>query len=144
MTLIDSNQSQCSLCRVCRVSSLTYSTTRQCYRSEQYLPGVQQAPYHPQTKLCPCQHPLHHTAACRTAEQITLKYSNHARQGKGKGLGTCVDSNSSALQSRRWQLMIPWCIMRPSIARDGKQLTRCSTQTYHHPNQRNMPSPRSP
>jgi len=30
------------------------------------------------------------------------------------------------------ELMIPWRIMRPSIARDGKQLDpRCSTQTYH-------------
>ena len=35
------------------------------------------------------------------------------------------------------ELMIPWRIMRPSIARDGEQLDpRCSTQTYHRPNQR--------
>ena len=32
------------------------------------------------------------------------------------------------------ELMIPWRIMRPSIARDGDQLDpRCSTQTYHRP-----------
>jgi len=43
------------------------------------------------------------------------------------------------------ELMIPWRILRPSIARDGEQLdTRYSTQTYHHPNQRTRPSPRSP
>ena len=37
------------------------------------------------------------------------------------------------------ELMIPWRIMRPSIARDGEQLDpRCSTQTYHRPNQRNV------
>jgi len=43
------------------------------------------------------------------------------------------------------ELMIPWRIMRPSIARDGEQLDpRCSTQTYHRPNQRTRPSPRSP
>ena len=43
------------------------------------------------------------------------------------------------------ELMIPWCIMRPSIARDGEQLDkRCSTQTYHRPNQRTRPSPLSP
>ena len=42
------------------------------------------------------------------------------------------------------ELMIPWCITRPSIARDGEQLDpRCSTQTYHRPNQRIRPSPRS-
>ena len=42
------------------------------------------------------------------------------------------------------QLMIPWRIMRPSIARDGEQLDpRYSTQTYHRPNQRTRPSPRS-
>jgi len=35
------------------------------------------------------------------------------------------------------ELIIPWRIMRPSIARDGEQLDpRCSTQTYHRPNQR--------
>ena len=40
------------------------------------------------------------------------------------------------------ELMIPWRIMRPSIARDGEQLDpRCSTQTYHRPNQRTRPSP---
>jgi len=34
------------------------------------------------------------------------------------------------------ELMIPWRIMRPSIARDDEQLDpRCSTQTYHRPNQ---------
>ena len=43
------------------------------------------------------------------------------------------------------ELMIPWRIMRPSIARDGEQLDpRCSTQTYHRPNQHIRPSPRSP
>ena len=43
------------------------------------------------------------------------------------------------------ELMIPWRIMRPSIARDGEQMDqRCSTQTYHRPNQRTRPSPRSP
>ena len=32
-----------------------------------------------------------------------------------------------------------------SIARDGEQLDpRCSTQIYHRPNQRTMPSPRRP
>jgi len=32
------------------------------------------------------------------------------------------------------ELMIPWHIMRLSIAYDGEQLDpRCSTQTYHHP-----------
>jgi len=32
------------------------------------------------------------------------------------------------------ELMIPWRIMRPSIARDGKQLDpRCSPRTYHRP-----------
>jgi len=42
------------------------------------------------------------------------------------------------------ELMIPWRIMRPSIARDGEQLDpRCSTPTYHCPNQRTRPSPRS-
>jgi len=40
------------------------------------------------------------------------------------------------------ELMIPWRIMRPSIACYGEQLDpRCSTQTYHRPNQ---PSSRSP
>jgi len=35
------------------------------------------------------------------------------------------------------ELMIQWRIMRPSIPRDGEQLDpRCSTQTYHRPNQR--------
>jgi len=44
-----------------------------------------------------------------------------------------------------YELMIPWRIMRPSIARDGEQLDpRCSTQTYHRPNQRTMPSHRRP
>jgi len=34
------------------------------------------------------------------------------------------------------ELMIPWHIMRPSIARNGEQLDpRCSTQTYHRHNQ---------
>jgi len=43
------------------------------------------------------------------------------------------------------ELMIPWHIMRPSIAHDGEQLDpRCSTQTYHRPNQRTRPSPHSP
>jgi len=43
------------------------------------------------------------------------------------------------------ELMIPWRIMRPSTARDCEQLDpRCSTQTYHRPNQRTRPSPRSP
>ena len=42
------------------------------------------------------------------------------------------------------ELMIPWRIMRSSIARDGKQVdTRCSTQTYHRLNQRTRHSPRS-
>jgi len=42
------------------------------------------------------------------------------------------------------ELMIPRRIMRPSTAPDGEQLDlRCSTQTYHHPNQRTRPSPRS-
>jgi len=60
-------------------------------------------------------------------------------KGKGKGLSTCY---SIAYMSRLEQqcftisqvatdwheLMIPWRIMRPSIARDGKQLNpRCST-----------------
>ena len=49
-------------------------------------------------------------------------------------------------QSTHWhELMIPWRIMRPSIARDSEQLDpRCSTQTYHRPNQRTRLSPRSP
>jgi len=35
------------------------------------------------------------------------------------------------------ELIIPWRIMRSSIARDGEQLDpRCSTQTYHRPSQR--------
>jgi len=39
------------------------------------------------------------------------------------------------------ELMIPWRIMWPSTARDGEQLDlRCSTQTYHRPNQRIRPS----
>ena len=43
------------------------------------------------------------------------------------------------------ELIIPWRIMRPSIARDGEQLDlRRSTQTYHRPNQHTGPSPRSP
>ena len=43
------------------------------------------------------------------------------------------------------ELMIPWRIMRPSIARDDEQLDpRCSTQTYHRPYQRTRPSPCSP
>ena len=43
------------------------------------------------------------------------------------------------------ELMIPWRIMRPSSARDGKQLDPwCSTQTYHCPNQRTRPSPQGP
>ena len=34
------------------------------------------------------------------------------------------------------ELVILRCIMHPSIARDGEQLDpRCSTQTYHRPNQ---------
>jgi len=37
------------------------------------------------------------------------------------------------------ELMIPWRIMRPSIARDGEQLD----PTYHRPNQRTRPSPHS-
>jgi len=42
------------------------------------------------------------------------------------------------------ELMLPWRIMRPSIARDGEQLdSRCSIQTYHRPNQRSRPSSRS-
>jgi len=43
------------------------------------------------------------------------------------------------------ELMIPWRIMWPPIARDGEQLDPwCSTQTYHRPNQCTRPSPRSP
>jgi len=43
------------------------------------------------------------------------------------------------------ELMIPWRIMRPSVARDREQLDpRCSTQTYHRPDQRTRLSPRSP
>jgi len=43
------------------------------------------------------------------------------------------------------EIMIPWRIIRPSIARDGEQLDpRCSTQTYHRPNQNTRPSPFSP
>jgi len=69
-------------------------------------------------------------------------------QGKGKGPHTCYIAaymsrlkTSSALQSLKvaadWhELMIPWRIVRPSIARDSGQLDpRCSTQTYHRPNQ---------
>jgi len=34
------------------------------------------------------------------------------------------------------ELMIPWRIMQPSIARASEQLDpRCSTRTYHRPNQ---------
>jgi len=34
------------------------------------------------------------------------------------------------------ELMIPWRIMRPSIARASEQLDpRCSIQTYYRPNQ---------
>ena len=34
------------------------------------------------------------------------------------------------------ELMIPWRIVRPSIAHANEQLDpRCSTQTYHRPNQ---------
>jgi len=41
--------------------------------------------------------------------------------------------------------MIPWRIMRPSVARDGEQLDpRCSIQTYHRPNQRTRPSSSNP
>ena len=43
------------------------------------------------------------------------------------------------------KLMIPWRIMRPSIARDGEQLDpRCSKHIYHRPNQHTRPSPRTP
>jgi len=43
------------------------------------------------------------------------------------------------------ELMIPWCIMQPSIARDSEQLDpRCSTHTYHRPNQCTRASPCSP
>ena len=45
------------------------------------------------------------------------------------------------------ELMIPWRIMRSSIARDCEQLDPpCSAQTYHRPSQRTgpSPSPRSP
>jgi len=68
---------------------------------------------------------------------------------------TRVDfKTSSALQSQKWQLIgmncneinyIPWRIMWPSIDRDGEQLDpRCSTHTYHCPNQCTRLSPRSP
>jgi len=74
---------------------------------------------------------------------------------EGKGLGTCYSAAYTRLEQQRFtisevaadwhELMIPWRIMRPFIARDGEQLDpRCSTQTYHRPNQRTMPSPRSP
>ena len=55
-------------------------------------------------------------------------------QGKRKGPGTCYSvayisklKTSNALQSQKWrligiQLMIPRCIMRPSIAHDSEQL----------------------
>ena len=40
--------------------------------------------------------------------------------------------------------MIPRRIMQPSLARDSGQLDpRCSTQTYHRPDQRTRPSPRT-
>jgi len=68
--------------------------------------------------------------------------------GKGKGQGTCCASaymSQNLVQKRftmlevaaDWhELMIPWRIMRPSIARANKQLyPQCSTQTYHRPNQ---------
>jgi len=65
---------------------------------------------------------------------------------KGKGLGTCyIAAYMSRLKQQRFtisevaadwhELMIPWRIMRPSIARDGEQQLdpRCSTQAYHRP-----------
>jgi len=72
---------------------------------------------------------------------------------KVKGLGTCYSASYSYMSSidsdqqrftiweTDWhELMIPWRIMafmRPSTASSNEQLDpRCSTQTYHHPNQR--------
>ena len=65
-----------------------------------------------------------------------------------KGRGTCYSTtymSQTCVQKRftisevaaDWhELMIPWHIMRPSVTCTNKQLDlRCSTQTYHCPNQ---------
>jgi len=69
-----------------------------------------------------------------------------------EGLDTCCSAaymsrleqqrfTVSEVATDRHELMIPWHIMRPSIARDGEQLDpRHSTQTYHCLNQCARPS----
>jgi len=84
---------------------------------------------------------------CFVARRTDKRELTISKGKKGKGLGTCYsaayESRTAApynLGSGSWLAWandrLPWHIMRPSIARDGEQLDpRCSTQTYHRPNQ---------
>jgi len=67
-------------------------------------------------------------------------------KGKGEGRGTCHSAAYVTRVQKRFrisevaadwhELMIPWRIMRLSVARTNEQLDpRCSTQTYHRPSQ---------
>jgi len=102
---------------------------------------------------------FYHAILCIVNLSICPSHSWNVKvKGKGKGLGTCCSTAYmsrfeleqqcfiiSAVAADWHELMIPWHIMRLSIARDSRQFDPwCSTQTYHHPYQRTGPSPCSP
>ena len=77
---------------------------------------------------------------CAFPDPDSIYVAALVKKGKGKGLGILVIALLTRLEQQRFtfsevaadwhELMVPWRIMRPSIARDGEQLDRrCSTQT---------------